>query len=115
MKRLSGHMVARSQDATQQMLSAEELVESGVKRADNADQAIKRIGENTTQATRSINEIAAAINQQGVASNNIAVQVEKTAQMAEESSAAAKNTLESAQHLDQLAKSQIATLAQYTL
>jgi len=108
-------MVTHAQQATQQMLSADELVESGVLRADNADQAIKRIGKNTANATHSINEIATAINQQGVASNNIAVQVEKTAQMAEESSAAAKNTLKSAEHLDKLAQSQMATLAQYTL
>lgn len=108
-------MVARSREATEQMQTAEQLVETGVQRADNADQAIKRIGENTAQATRSISEIASAINQQGVASNNIATQVETTAQMAEESSAAAKHTMENAQHLDELAKSQIATLKHYTL
>lgn len=108
-------MVARAHDATAQMQEAEQLVESGVQRADNADQAIRRIGTNTTTATRSISEIASAINQQGVASNNIASQVETTAQMAEESSAAAKNTFENAKHLDELAKSQIATLEHYTL
>jgi len=108
-------MVERSQHATTQMLSAEQLVETGVHRADDADQAIKRIGDNAAAATRSISEIASAIREQGVASNNIAAQVEQTAQMSEESSAAAQHTAESAQHLDRLAKSQIATLSQYRL
>jgi len=97
------------------MEAAEHLVETGVGRADHADQAIKRIGGNTTSATRSISEISAAIQQQGVASNNIAAQVERTAQMSEESSAAAQSTADSAGRLDQLAKSQIETLEQFTI
>jgi len=108
-------MVARAQQATSQMEAAEHLVETGVGRADHADQAIKRIGGNTTSATRSISEISAAIQQQGVASNNIAAQVERTAQMSEESSSAARLTADSAERLDQLAKSQIETLAQFTI
>jgi methyl-accepting chemotaxis protein len=108
-------MVARAQQATAQMKSAEQLVETGVSRADNADHAIKRIGENAAVATRRISEIAAAIQQQSVASNNIASQVECTAQMSEESSAAAQHTAQSAAQLDQLAKSQIATLSQYRI
>ena len=108
-------MVARAQQATSQMEAAEHLVETGVGRADHADQAIKHIGSNTTDATRSISEISAAIQQQGVASNNIAAQVERTAQMSEESSSAARLTADSAERLDQLAKSQIETLAQFTI
>jgi methyl-accepting chemotaxis protein len=108
-------MISRAQQANEQMKSAEQLVETGVNRADDAGHAIKRIGDNAAAATRSISEISAAIQQQGVASNNIASQVEHTAQMSEESSAAAKHTAESAAHLDQLAKSQIATLTQYKI
>jgi len=106
-------MLSRAQHATTQMGSAEQLVATGVGRADNADHAIKRIGTNAHSAARSISEISAAIQQQGAASNTIAAQVEHTAQMAEESSAAALNTAQSAHRLDQLAKEQMATLAQY--
>ncbi|MBV8047175.1 MAG: methyl-accepting chemotaxis protein, partial [Paludibacterium sp.] len=60
-----------------------------------------------------ISEISAAIQQQGGASNSIAVQVEHTAQMSEQSSAAAKQTAESASYLDQLVKRQMNTLAQF--
>jgi methyl-accepting chemotaxis protein len=108
-------MVERSQLATRQMLSADRLVESGVQRADHADQAIKRIGENSAAAAQSISAISAAIKQQGVASNNIAAQVEQTAQMSEQSSAAAKNTAASALRLDQLAREQISALSQYRI
>ncbi|WP_169449821.1 methyl-accepting chemotaxis protein [Paludibacterium yongneupense] len=107
------NMVARAQQATMQMKSAEQLVETGVARADDADSAIRRIGENSESATRSISEISSAIQQQGVASNTIAAQVEHTAQMSEESSAAAQLTAESALRLDRLAQSQIATLSHY--
>jgi methyl-accepting chemotaxis protein len=108
-------MVERSQEATAQMKSAELLVASGVQRADNADQAIRHIGENAEGATRSISDISAAIQQQGAASLNIATQVERTAQMSEESSAAAEHTAQSAAHLDQVARQQIAILSRYTL
>lgn len=106
-------MVERSRQATEQMLSAEQLVENGVKQADNADQAIKRIGENTNIATQGISEIAIAIQEQGGASNVIAAQVERTAHMSEESSAAARQVAASATRLDQLANEQISTLGQY--
>jgi len=108
-------MVTRAQQATQQMEQAEKLVALGVSHADDADAAIKRIGLNTTGATRSISEISSAIQQQGVASNNIAVQVEQTAQASEQSSQAAQHTAQSAQQLDRLASEQITTLAQYTI
>ena len=104
-------MIGRSKEATEQMESAGALVDTGVARADEANQAIARIGQNATQAASSIGEISSAIQQQGVASNNIALQVEQTAQMAEESSAAAGQTAESAPRLDMLVQRQMQTLA----
>jgi len=108
-------MVERAQEATSRMKTAEGLVDTGVHRADDADQAIRHIGENAAGATRSISDISAAIQQQGVASSNIANQVERTAQMSEESSAAAEHTAESAAHLNQLARQQIDILSHYKL
>ncbi|WP_169449831.1 methyl-accepting chemotaxis protein [Paludibacterium yongneupense] len=106
-------MVVKAQQATTQMKSAEQRVETGVARADDADQAIRRIGINVADAVLGISEITAAIREQGVASNNIASQVEHTAQMSEQSSAAAQQTAQSATHLDRLARGQIETLGLY--
>jgi len=108
-------MVERAGHATKQMLDAEQLVETGVKRADEADAAIQKIGSTSSQSGVMISEITTAIGEQGVASNSIAVEVERTAQMSEQSSAAAQHTAGTAQHLDTLAQHQIATLSKYTL
>ena len=108
-----GAMMSKSRETTEQMGRAGDLVEQGVTRADEANTAIRHIGENANHAATSIGEISAAIQQQGVASNNIAAQVEQTAQMAEESSAAAKQTAASAAHLDTLVKRQMETLARF--
>jgi len=110
-----GTMVTLAQHSTAQMHSAEQLVETGVQRADQADAAIKRIGGTSSSTASMVREISEAISEQGVASNNIAGQVERTAQMSEQSSAAAQHTAANAERLDNLAKSQIATLSRYTL
>jgi methyl-accepting chemotaxis protein len=106
-------MMGMAKSTAEQMISADQLVETSVARADEASRAIGEIGTNAEMAASSISEISAAIQQQGVASNNIAMQVEQTAQMSEESSAAAKNTAENAAHLDTLAQRQMETLAQF--
>jgi methyl-accepting chemotaxis protein len=108
-------MVTLSQHATAQMHSAEQLVDNGVKRADEAGHAIARIGETSGSTAAMVREISNAISEQGVASNNIAAQVERTAQMSEQASAAAQHTADNAGRLDSLAKDQIATLSRYTL
>ncbi len=106
-------MIAMAQQTVEQMESADQLIETGVARADKASHAIGEIGENAEKAASSIAEISAAIQQQGVASNTIAVQVEQSAQMSEESSAAAQNTAANARQLDGLVKRQLETLAQF--
>jgi methyl-accepting chemotaxis protein len=106
-------MMSRAKETVTQMNTAEQLVQTGVGRADEADKAIKLIGGNAAKAAASISEISAAIQQQGSASNNIAIQVEHTAQMSEESSAAAKQTAESAVRLDMLVKKQLDTINRF--
>ncbi|MBV8048512.1 MAG: methyl-accepting chemotaxis protein, partial [Paludibacterium sp.] len=88
-------MMTRAKETAGEMGSAEQLVATSVDRADEANNAIQQIGGNAAQAAQNISEISAAIQQQGGASNSIAVQVEHTAQMSEQSSAAAKQTAES--------------------
>ncbi|MBV8047387.1 MAG: methyl-accepting chemotaxis protein [Paludibacterium sp.] len=108
-------MVERASHAKQQMQEAEQLVATGVQRADEVDASIQKIGAASARSEVMIGEITTAIGEQGVASNSIAVEVERTAQMSEQSSAAAQHTAGTARHLDSLAQQQIATLSKYTL
>ncbi|WP_051229413.1 methyl-accepting chemotaxis protein [Paludibacterium yongneupense] len=108
-------MTTLSQQATEQMRGAQSLVESGVARADDADRAILRIGQNAQAATQRISEITSAIQQQGSASNAIAAQIEQIAQRSAQSSDDALHSARSAAQMDSLAKNQIAVLAQYRL
>ena len=62
-----------------------------------------------------VEEIAEAIREQGSATNNIATQVERIAQMSEESSAAAGNSAQSASELDRLANEMHDVVAAYRL
>ncbi len=101
--------------ATEQMHSVETLVETGEKRADLADKAIRDIGEATRVASAQVSDISDAITEQGAASQAIASRVEQVAGMAEESSSTSRHTAELSGRLDQLAREQIWILASYTL
>ena len=75
----------------------------GVESAQEASSTIKRIGEGSRNAVGMVGEITEAIREQATAMNNIATQVERIAQMSEESSAAAANSADTAHDLDRLA------------
>jgi methyl-accepting chemotaxis protein len=102
-----------SQQATESMQAAEQLVANGVARADHADNAIRQIGGSAGRSASMASEISSAIHEQGSASHSIAAQIERIARMAEEASAAAEQTASSASQLDTLAQQQMATLRQY--
>jgi len=106
-------MLSNAGQATSQMQQAEELVRQGVSRADQAADAMRRIGELAGAAVQGSDAVAAAILQQGGASNNIAAMVEKTAQASEQASAAAQHTADSASQLDGLARTQAEVLERY--
>ncbi|WP_018150458.1 methyl-accepting chemotaxis protein [Leeia oryzae] len=108
-------MRQRSQQATQQMEAAVKLVSSSVSRADGTDSAIHEIGDAASRTSHMVNDISEAISEQSAASTNIAVQIERIAQMTEEATAAASQTAASAHSLDDLAKRQIDILRQYVL
>jgi len=78
-------------------------VAKGVESAQEANEAIRLIGEGSRNAVGMVEEIASAIREQATAMNNIAVQVERIAQMSEESSAAAGHSADTAHELDRLA------------
>ncbi len=78
-------------------------VGKGVDSAQEANLSIKQIVEGSRDAVAMVDEITAAIREQGSATNNIATQVERIAQMSDESSAAAGNSSDAARDLDRLA------------
>ena len=102
-----------SEEAVESMTQAAVLVDTGVKRAGNASEAIKKIGEGSQHTIAMVEEITAAIREQSQASNVISGSVESIAQMAEESSAAAQNSAESARNLDRLAREMSSIISVY--
>ena len=90
-------------------------VEQGVSRAQEANAAIREIGEGSRNAVAMVEEIADAIREQGSATNSIANQVDKMAHMAEESSAAAGASAEAAKTLDRLAADMQHIVSRYKL
>jgi len=102
-----------SVEVVDSMAHAASLVETVVKRAVNASEAIKKIGQGSQHAATMIEEITSAIKAQSQASNSIAWNVESIAQMAEQSSAAAQNSAESALGPDQLAQEKSRVVAAY--
>lgn len=77
---------------------------NGVRGAEQADESITSIESGSQRAVVLVDKITSAIKEHSIATTNIAQQVEGIAQMAEESSAAASNTANSAQQLDNLSR-----------
>jgi methyl-accepting chemotaxis protein len=90
-------------------------VAKGVQSAQEANEAIRHMGEGSRNAVEMVEEITSAIREQGAATNNIAVQVERIAQMSEESSAAAAHSAATAQDLDRLATDMQRIVSAYRL
>ncbi|NWK76593.1 methyl-accepting chemotaxis protein [Aquitalea sp. LB_tupeE] len=99
----------------EQMNNAEQLVEGGVSRADEADRAILSIGEAAAGTTGMVADISMAIKEQGAASNSIARQVERIAQMSEQANAVAAQTAGHAKSLRSQAEQQMKIISQYQL
>ncbi|MBI3146233.1 MAG: methyl-accepting chemotaxis protein [Pseudogulbenkiania sp.] len=108
-------MRLHSRQVSERMTVAEQLVNTGVSRADDADQAIQHIGESSWATARVVSDISDAIRTQGVSSSRIGVEVERITLMASEASAAVDNTALGARRLDELAASQTEMLCQYRL
>ena len=102
-------------DAVASMQGVVSKVEKGVERAQKAHESMCQIGESARGSVGMIGEIAEAISEQGAATNNIATQVERIAQMSEESSTAAQNSAQAAHDLDQLAAEMQRIVSAYRL
>jgi len=87
----------------------------GVKLADEAAAALEKISAQTLEAVHSVHAIATATREQQAASGDIARNVERIAQMTEESSTSAGHNAEAARHLDRLAGALQSRVARFTL
>ena len=97
------------------MQAGGDKVAQGVKLADEAGCALEKIKTQALDAVTSVNAIAAATREQQAASVDIARNVERIAQMAEESGIATHESAESAKQLEALATALQARVARFTL
>jgi methyl-accepting chemotaxis protein len=104
-----GTMIEAIQQETSSVVSTMraggDKVRAGVELADKAAEALERINAQTQESLTGVTAIASAVREQQSASTDIAKNVERIAQMAEEASATATQTAGAAQSLTDLALS----------
>ena len=93
-----------TQSATQSMEVGSKKVESGVKMAGKAGDAMEQVEGSVRQVLDAVGEISTALREQRTASNEIAGNVEKIARMTEENSAAIGSVSHSANQMVELAQ-----------
>ena len=91
----------------------EEEVITGVAHARSADEAIGKILAGASTVVDRISEISEAMREQHIASNGIAIEVERIARLAEESHAGAMETANVSTSLNQDGTALLAIVAQY--
>lgn len=101
--------------AVASMEEAVQRVAIGVSGAEETSQAIRQIRSGSEQAVQRVEDIALSIREQGAATNSIAAQIEKIAQISEENNAVAGHSAEAAAALDRLAREMHDTVAAYRL
>ena len=101
--------------ARQRMSDGVSQVESGVERVATVGEVMHRLGGGIDEALEAIRDIANSLTEQGNASNAVAANVEKVAQMTEETSAAGHTLRDAAEGLNQLAASLRATVGRFQL
>jgi methyl-accepting chemotaxis protein len=117
-REITDTITAMNQSSGNAVVSMQQVVSKvnvGVQRAQQTSESIQQIGEGCRSAVGSVAEITSAIREQGAATNNIAVQVERIAQMSEESSASATESSSAALHLDKLAHEMQRIVSAYRL
>lgn len=102
-----GEMIGKIQDSSRlsvsSMSSAVTQATGGVELAQQAGLAINQIKEGANEVIRMVNDISLALGEQSTASNDIAIHVERVAQMSESNRAAAGESANAASHLQLLA------------
>jgi methyl-accepting chemotaxis protein len=91
-----------AQVAVNTMQQAVSRVGNGVGMAQNANTSMLGINDGAQRVVSAVNEISHALKEQSIASNEIAANVERIAQMAEENSSATRTAADSAHRLEAL-------------
>ncbi|MBI1173723.1 MAG: HAMP domain-containing protein [Sideroxydans sp.] len=104
-----------SRDAVSGMAEMVGQVDGGVDLAHQAGEAINQITTESSQVLATVGDISAALVEQSKASNDIAAQIEKVAQMSEENSAAAEQSASAAEHLAKLADDMRTTVNRFKI
>ena len=93
-----------TQNAIASMQEGSSRVTEGVAMANRAGESMDRIREGANQVVSEVNDITAALREQGAASHQVARNVEKIAQMTEENSAAVTEIAGASQNMKHLAE-----------
>jgi methyl-accepting chemotaxis protein len=99
--------------AVSSMKQGVQRVSSGVARAQLAGEAIGQVQAQSRQVLNAVSEISVALREQAAASTDIAQNVERIAQMAEENSAAANGNAITSEALRKLSQGLSAAIARF--
>ncbi|MCX9157539.1 methyl-accepting chemotaxis protein [Niveibacterium sp. 24ML] len=112
---LIGRIQGSAESAVDQMRGVVERVEVGVKQATEAGAAIQEIRSSSEHVVSMVGDISHAIREQSAASTNIAQQVERIAQVSEETNASAAQTSGAADSLRALAGQMQEAVSKYKI
>ncbi|WP_374403940.1 methyl-accepting chemotaxis protein [Niveibacterium sp.] len=112
---LIGRIQTSAEGAVTQMRGVVDRVEIGVTQATEAGSAIQEIRSSSEQVVNMVGDISHAIREQSAASTNIAQQVERIAQVSEETNASAAQTSEAAHALKSLAHQMQEAVSKYRI
>lgn len=104
-----------SRSAVDGMTAAVLQVDGGVSLAQQAGEAINQIKIESNQVLSTVSDISTALMEQSKASNDIAANIEKVAQMTERNCAAAEQTASAAMHLEGLANDMRTTVSRFKI
>jgi methyl-accepting chemotaxis protein len=110
-----GAVQGSAQTAVNTMQQAVSSVEHGVAKAGRAGESMAGISNGAQRVTSAVNDISNALKEQGAASNEIAVNVNKIAQMTEENSVATREAADTAAQLKSLAASTHAAVDRFRI
>ena len=114
-----GNMIGSVQESAQAavvtMEEAVSQVEQGVAKAHRAQASIREIAAGAGRVVQVVGDITGSLREQGHAGQDLAANVEKVAQMAEENSAAAQSAADTARSLEQLAGATLEAVGTFRL
>ena len=109
------HIHQGANRAVERMMDVVDRVNQGVAMVGDAGKAMHEIRATSENVVGQVSDISLAIQEQSTASHAMALQVERTATMAEEAHAAASNEADSARQLHQLAETMQDEVKRYRL